>query len=70
MAKIMGYKEKITWETIQKPYMPKGLVDNIIQQQQYQSAQLDIMNLASNYFQNMKNERDNRKKIWLKLRLR
>ena len=61
MAKSLGYKEKVTWETIQKPYMPKGLADNIIQQQQYQSAQLDIMNLASNYFQNMKNECDNRK---------
>jgi hypothetical protein len=59
MAKSLGYKEKVTWETIQKPYMPKGLADNIIQQQQYQSAQLDIMNLASNYFQNMKNECDN-----------
>ncbi len=61
MAKSLGYKEKVTWETIQKPYMPKGLADNIIQQQQYQSAQLDIMNLASIYFQNMKNECDNRK---------
>ncbi len=47
--------------TNQKPYMPKGLADNIIQQQQYQIAQLDIMNLASDYFQNMKNECDNRK---------
>ncbi|WP_022772851.1 DUF6680 family protein [Butyrivibrio sp. AE2015] len=58
MAKSLGYKEKVTWETIQKPYIPKGLSDNIIQQQQYQSAQLDMMNLASNYFQNMKNESD------------
>ena len=61
MAKSLGYKEKVTWETIQKAYMPKGLADNIIQQQQYQSALLEIMNLASNYFQNMKNECDNRK---------
>lgn len=56
MAKSLGYKEKVTWETIQKPYIPKGLSDNIIQQQQYQSAQLDIMNAASIYFQQMKNE--------------
>lgn len=48
--------KKVTWETIQKPYIPKGLSDNIIQQQQYQSAQLDIMNAASIYFQQMKNE--------------
>lgn len=58
MAKSLGYKEKVTWETIQKPYIPKGLSDNIIQQQQYQSAQLDMMNLASNYLQNMNNGSD------------
>ena len=56
MAKSLGYKENVTWETIQKPYIPKGLSDNIIQQQQYQNAQLDMMNLASTYFQRIKNE--------------
>ncbi|WP_026652493.1 DUF6680 family protein [Butyrivibrio proteoclasticus] len=61
MAKSLGYKEKVTWETIQKPYIPKGLSDNIIQQQQYQSAQLDIMNAASIYFQQMKNENESQK---------
>lgn len=60
MAKSLGYKEIVTWETIQKPYIPKGLSDNIIQQQQYQTAQLDIMDLASNYFQQIRKESANK----------
>lgn len=42
MAKSLGYKDKITWETIHNPYMPKGLCDSILQQQQYQNEQLEI----------------------------
>lgn len=61
MAKSLGYKEKVTWETIQKPYIPKGLSDNIIQQQKYQSTQMDLMNLASTYFH--KNDSDMKNKV-------
>ena len=42
MAKSLGYK-RITWETIQKPYTPKGLVDSMNMQQQYQGLQLSVM---------------------------
>lgn len=28
MAKNLGYKDRITWETIQNPYVPKGMIDS------------------------------------------
>lgn len=43
IAKSLGYKDKITWETIQHPYIPKGLSDSMYQQQQYQNNQLELM---------------------------
>lgn len=43
MAESLGYKNKITWETIQNPYIPKGLTDSMLQQQQYQNNQLEIL---------------------------
>lgn len=43
ISKSLGYKNKITWETIQNPYIPKGLSDSMMQQQQYQSGQLAVM---------------------------
>ena len=55
MAKSLGYKDKVTWETIQKPYVPKGLKDNMNQQQQYQNAQLSVMSWMSTYMRNMDN---------------
>lgn len=33
MATSLGYKDKITWETIQNPYIPIGM-ENMLQQQQ------------------------------------
>ena len=51
IAKSLGYK--ITWETIQKPYIPKGLTDNMNQQQQYMSNQLSVMNIMNRYMQHM-----------------
>ena len=45
MAVSLGYKDKITWETIQKPYIPQGLTDAMLQQQQYQNGQVEIMNI-------------------------
>lgn len=32
ISKSLGYKGKITWETIQNPYIPKGLSDSMQQQ--------------------------------------
>ena len=41
MAVSLGYKDKITWETIQNPYVPKGLTDAVQKQQEYQDGQLE-----------------------------
>lgn len=38
MAKSLGYKEQITWETIQNPYIPKGMLDAMQQQQNIQNG--------------------------------
>lgn len=38
MAKSLGYKN-ITWESIQNPYIPKGMVDFMAQQQTFQNSQ-------------------------------
>ena len=39
MANSLGYKEQITWETIQNPYIPKGMIDSMQQQQIIQLGQ-------------------------------
>ena len=39
MAISLGYKEQITWETIQNPYIPKGMIDAMQQQQIIQLGQ-------------------------------
>lgn len=44
IAKSLGYKDKITWETIQNPYIPKGLTESMMQQQEYQNGQMEILN--------------------------
>lgn len=43
MAKSLGYKDIITWESIQNPYIPKGMTDLMAQQQAYQNNQSIIM---------------------------
>ena len=50
ISKSLGYKNKITWETIQNPYIPKGLSDSIMQQQQYQNGQLEVMEMMKSIF--------------------
>ena len=39
MAKSLGYKDQITWEIIQNPYIPKGMIDAMQQQQIIQLGQ-------------------------------
>lgn len=50
IAESLGYKNKITWETIQNPYIPKGLSASMEQQQQYQNGQLKIMEIMTSAF--------------------
>lgn len=56
MAKSLGYKDEITWETIQNPYIPKGLVNDMQDQangkQLYQTALGIIVSMAQNQAQN------------------
>lgn len=39
MAHSLGYKEQVTWETIQNPYIPKGMMDAMQQQRNIQNGQ-------------------------------
>ena len=43
MAQSLGYKEKITWETIQNPYIPRGLQNQIDVQNKNQQMYSEIM---------------------------
>lgn len=47
LANTLGYKDKVSWETIQSPYIPKGMVDSTKQQQQYQNEQLNLMSMLA-----------------------
>lgn len=46
MAVSLGYKDKITWKTIQNPYVPKGMIDAEQNQRKYQEGQLALANIA------------------------
>ncbi len=43
IAKSLGYKDKITWETIQNPYLPVGMVNQIEAQKNMQQAYFDAL---------------------------
>lgn len=44
IAKNIGYKKEITWETIQNPYIPQGMVDQLQKQAASQQQQYDLLN--------------------------
>ena len=48
IAQSLGYKETITWKTIQKPYKPKGMVEAEENQRFYQEGQLALAQIAMN----------------------
>ena len=43
IASSLGYKHKITWETIQNPYKPKGMEDQIAAQTRSQQDYADLL---------------------------
>lgn len=43
MAIALGYKDKITWETIQNPYIPDGLVIQLEAQKTSQQKYMDVL---------------------------
>ena len=47
MAVSLGYKDKITWETIQNPYIPQGMVDSMGQQKEMQNGQVELAKAAT-----------------------
>ena len=40
MAVSLGYKNKITWKTIQNPYVPKGMLEAMQKQTLFQDGQI------------------------------
>ncbi len=59
MAKSLGYKDIITWESIQNPYIPKGMIDLMAQQQAYQNNQSIIMEQMKKTLQVNGKEKEN-----------
>lgn len=45
IANSLGYKDKITWETIQNPYIPQGMVEAINKTHEFQASQQNLMNI-------------------------
>ena len=48
IAKDLGYKDKLTWDEIQSVYIPNGLSNNLIKQQEFQDIQLQVGQIISN----------------------
>ena len=44
VAISLGYKDIITWECIQNPYIPKGLLINQQKQEEIQAGMLEVLN--------------------------
>ncbi len=45
IANSSGYKDKITWETIQNPYIPQGMLEAMNKTQELQTSQQNLMNM-------------------------
>lgn len=44
MSKSLGYGKKIDWQTIQNPYIPKGLQDELLKEEIFKNGQLSFAN--------------------------
>ena len=49
MAIALGYKDKITWETIQNPYIPDGLVIQLEAQKTSQRKYMDVLDKMNSF---------------------
>ncbi len=45
ISNSLGYKGKITWETIQNPYIPQGMLEAMNKTQEFQISQQNLMNM-------------------------
>lgn len=52
MAKALGYGKKITWETIQTPYLPEALLQRMDNAAKYESGQLAMADFVMNMIGN------------------
>lgn len=50
MAESLGYKDDINLEIIQKPYISKGVVDDINNKMQMQRSQIEVLNTFTNLY--------------------
>ena len=66
MANALGYKDIITWESIQKPYIPKGMTESILQQQMDQKNQSVVMEEMKNMIKTTKNRNKPTKRTSMK----
>lgn len=48
IANSLGYKDKVTWETIQNPYIPQGMVDKWQEQAASQQTYNTLLNSMAN----------------------
>ena len=46
IANSLGYKDKITWETIQNPYIPQGMLEAMNKKQEFQTSQQNLMKMV------------------------
>lgn len=49
MAHSLGYEKQVTWETIQNPYFPKGMMDAMLQQQNIQNGQEKLAGVVDSF---------------------
>jgi hypothetical protein len=66
MANALRYKDIITWESIQKPYIPKGMTESILQQQMDQKNQSVVMEEMKNMIKTTKNRNKPTKRTSMK----
>ena len=52
MANSLGYKNKVTWETIQNPYVPDGMIKQWKEQAKSQQAYNALLNTMANIVPN------------------
>jgi hypothetical protein len=53
MANSLGYKDQVTWETIQNPYVPDWMLNAMQQQQTIQNGQEEFAKVAATFSQIM-----------------
>lgn len=61
IAISLGYKDKITWEDIQNPYMPVGMAQQIEQQKSMQQVYYSAIDGVNRFVQNQKHQSTNEK---------